>query len=125
MRREIRSLNDADRAAIIGAMGTIWQSTDAEAGRAKYGPRFVSVAEMMKQHLAALTATGCSPVHEYMSFITAHNAFGLQLELAMQVRGSCESSDFWSCGAREMVGRLTPPPRRSCERWHSSSGPPA
>jgi hypothetical protein len=73
VRRELRSLNTADRVAFMKAMAMIWTSTDDEEAASKYGKSFITVAHLNRQHLAAFTSTqGCSPTHTWLNFLTAH-----------------------------------------------------
>ena len=64
-------------------------SRDVDAIRARaprrYGDAFVGVDVLLKQHLANYTASGyCSPMHAWISFLTGHAAFSLELEKSMR-----------------------------------------
>ena len=91
VRREIRSLTEEDRERYFAALEVV-AKTDFVEGQAKYGSKFVNLEYFAVKHINGL---GCSPYHGGTSFVTAHAAFTLQLEQALQSVDPMVSQPYW------------------------------
>ena len=93
VRREIRQLNEEDRASYFQALEVVARDapSDLDAARSLYGASFVNLDYFVRKHVYA---PGCTPYHSGLSFFTSHAAFTLEMDRALQqVRGRS-----WRCG---------------------------
>jgi hypothetical protein len=94
VRRELRQLTTKDRERFLAATAT-FHRMDAKEGRAKYGVKFTNYQEATIKHLSKMTLDGCTPYHGYDTFFTAHEAFVLEFEQALQTIDPAISAPFW------------------------------
>ena len=91
VRREIRKLTDDHRNAYFSAMSVV-AHTDLEEGRARFGANFVNLVYETVKHVHGLS---CSPFHGGLSFLTAHAAFTLELDRALQTIDPTVVTPYW------------------------------
>ena len=91
VRREIRKLSDADREAYFSAMSVVAR-TDLQEGRERYGANFVNLVYETVKHVHGLS---CSPFHGGLSFLTAHAAFTLEVDRALQTIDPAVVTPYW------------------------------
>ena len=94
IRREIRQLSSEDRETFLTAMELVHRLGDSD-GKEAYGSKFVSALFLTRKHLAKITLDGCTPFHGYDVFLTAHEAFTLELEQSLQAIHPAISLPFW------------------------------
>jgi len=94
VRREIRQLTTADRERYLSAV-RVFHTVDATKGRKAYGPKFTNYAESVQKHLQRMTLDGCTPFHGYDTFLTAHEAFVLEFEQALQAVDPKIAAPYW------------------------------
>lgn len=94
VRREIRSLTDTDRSRFLDATEKFYRLS-AEEGKALYGYRFTNYQEATVKHLAKMTLDLCTPFHNADVFFTAHDAFVLEFEQALQAVDPSVSVPYW------------------------------
>ena len=94
VRREIRQLTTADRERYLAAV-QVFHTMDATKGRKVYGPKFTNYAESVQKHLQRMTLDGCTPFHGYDTFLTAHEAFVLEFEQALQAVDPKIAAPYW------------------------------
>ena len=58
--------------------------TDMAEGTARYGEKFKNGKYLSRKHAAATDVDGCTPWHNGYVFLTAHAAFNLEFEQALQ-----------------------------------------
>jgi hypothetical protein len=91
VRRELRDLTDSDREAYFSAMEVIAKVAEHE-GKATYGNKFKNLAYFAQKHIHG---PGCSPYHGGLSFVTAHAAFTLELDQALQLVAPSVATPYW------------------------------
>ena len=94
VRREIRALGKGERAKLFAAMSDVHRLGFAE-GRAFYGEKFANYESLTAKHLDRRSLLGCSPYHGHDVFLTAHAAFNLEFEQALQTVDASLSSPYW------------------------------
>ena len=95
VRRELRTLTDADRELFLSALEVAHRIDDVEYGRRVYGPKFSSVGALTAKHLDATTLNKCSPYYNGLSFVTSHAAFTLELEQTLQAIDPSIAMPYW------------------------------
>lgn len=91
VRRELRDLTDSDREEYFSAMEVIAKVAEHE-GKATYGNKFKNLAYFAQKHIHG---PGCSPYHGGLSFVTAHAAFTLELDQALQLVAPSVATPYW------------------------------
>jgi len=94
VRREIRQLSEADREAYLSAT-SLFHRLGLKEGRKKYGSKWTNYEASTTKHLARMTLDGCTPYHGYDTFLTAHEAFILEFEQALQAVNPAISVPYW------------------------------
>lgn len=94
VRREIRELIDEDRNRFLAATEIIHRLS-MEKGQAKYGSKFVNYEYFTVKHLASMSIDGCSPFHNHDVFLTAHEAFVLEFDQALQSIDPSVTVPYW------------------------------
>lgn len=89
VRREIRSLTDADREAYLSALEVMYR-TPLEEGRAKYGEHFANYELFTTMHNSM---TYC--YHGGDQFITSHAAFTQLLDESLQLMAPAVTQPYW------------------------------
>lgn len=83
IRREIRTLTDADRTKFFNALMTLY-TTDQTTGEALYGSKYRSAEYLLYKHLNGAGTTDCDHWHDGAGLITHHAAFTLECEQSLQ-----------------------------------------
>lgn len=91
VRREIRSLSEADRQVYFEALAKVG-SLELEAGQTMLGKSFKNLQYFMVKHIHN---QDCSPFHNGNSFFTAHAAFTLELDQALQSTAPMILQPYW------------------------------
>jgi hypothetical protein len=94
VRREIRSLTDDDRNAVLDTMQTLWTLSDAQ-GQVKYGQKYHSAAYFAYEHLAGGGTSDCDHWHDGAGVLTHHIGSTLQFEQALQSIDKSLSLPYW------------------------------
>ena len=95
VRREIRSLSEAQRVAVFAALTTM-KTTPQDAGEALYGPDFLNYERFVVKHAHAAMHPRCDQGHYGPAFVTYHRAFTLLMENALlAVDPSIEGLPYW------------------------------
>ena len=101
MRREIRALEPAARERFLAALGAVYAvgAADGPAGaaaaRARYGPAFRSIGELVREHLEGAADRSCDHWHDDAGFLTHHVAFTLELEQSLQSVDPTVAVPYW------------------------------
>ena len=98
VRREIRTLTDADREAYLSALEVLHTVDDAE-GRRRYGADFANGAYFAKLHNANKYC-----YHNNLAFLTTHPAFTLQVENMLLRINASAPSVYWDFMADHQYG---------------------
>ena len=94
VRREIRQLQSADLDRFFAATAAVHRLTMQE-GQSKYGEKFVNYEYFTVKHLASMSIDGCTPFHNQDVFMTAHEAFVLEFDQAVQSVDPSVTTPFW------------------------------
>lgn len=94
VRREIRSMVDDERERFLAATEVVHRLS-MEEGQAKYGSKFVNYEYFTVKHLASMSIDGCSPYHNHDVFLTAHEAFVLEFDQALQSIDPSVTVPYW------------------------------
>ena len=91
----MRSLTSDDRETFLKALRVIYSTTDLASGQKLYGPRFRTGETFTKKHLWEMTLEGCTPFHDGPVFFTAHAAFDMEMEQALQSIDASIALPYW------------------------------
>jgi len=95
VRREIRTLTDAQRTAVFAALNTM-KSLSQEEGEALYGSYFLNYDRMVLKHMRAALHPRCDMGHMGPAFLTFHRALELAIESSLiAVDPSIEGLPYW------------------------------
>ena len=94
VRREIRSMTDADRNGFFEALRTIYVTSQSE-GTAVYGTRFRSIEYLVAEHLHGAASRECDHWHDDAGILTHHMAFTLELEQSLQAIDRSVAMPYW------------------------------
>ena len=94
VRRELRSLDDADREAFLAALHTIY-SLSSDEGKQKYGESYEGIAYFARIHLYGAAARDCDHWHDDAGLMVHHMAFTLQLERGLQAIDPSLAVPYW------------------------------
>ena len=95
VRREVRSLSEAEWGDVVDAMWTMKRLGQAE-GEARYGPAFRTYDSFVAQHVVASLNAKCDAAHFSPIFVVWHRAFELQFENALlAVNGNISGAPYW------------------------------
>ena len=94
VRRELRALSDADRAATLAAMHAVY-STPQELGARAYGPRFRAIDSFVAEHLRGAASRECDHWHDGAGIMTHHVAFSLEFEQSLQAVDARVALPYW------------------------------
>ena len=97
IRREIRTLTDADREAFFDAL-EIMYNTDDHAGKTLYGDKYVSAEYFSYKHLTGAGKTDCDHWHDGAGIVTHHMAFSLEMEQSLQSIDPRIAMPYWEYG---------------------------
>ena len=99
VRRELRQLTQHDLDAYLSATAAIHRLTMDE-GRRQYGTKFRNFEYFTAKHLDRRSLLECTPYHKGDVFLTAHAAFNMEFEQALQSIDPAIASPFWVRFAR-------------------------
>ncbi|CAM9148680.1 unnamed protein product [Phaeothamnion confervicola] len=94
VRRELRQLSAADRGRFLDALEVVHR-LPIEEGVRRYGNKFTNYEQQVAKHLGRMTLDGYSRFHNGQVFLTAHFAFSLELEQALQAVDPSVALPFW------------------------------
>ena len=103
VRREIRNITEAQRAAFFGAMAVVYATPQADGERA-YGLKFRSIERLVAEHLRGAAAKECDHWHDDAGIMTHHVAFTLEMEQALQSVDSTVAIPYWDYTSDAYVG---------------------
>ena len=94
VRRELRSMTDADRQASLDALEKVHRLSMQE-GQKRYGDKFANYAYFAAKHMWKMTLDDCTPFHNGVVFSVAHAAFSFEVEQAMQAVDPKVTLPYW------------------------------
>ena len=94
MKRELRSLTEADREKFLDAAAALWQYSDEE-GRALFGDGFTSAATFVEEHALASNDMMCDQFHEGSGFLTHHLAITNSFEASLRAVNPTVTLPYW------------------------------
>ena len=94
VRREVRSLTDADREAWLSAVQVL-QRVPTGVGQDLYGSAYYSKDHFTRTHLYYGGALDCDHWHQGAGFVTSHVAQTLQWEQALQAVNPSIAAPYW------------------------------
>jgi hypothetical protein len=94
VRREIRTLHAGDLARYMNATALV-HTLSLAAGQARFGPKFKNYEYFTAKHLDKRSIDECTPYHDGDVFLTAHAAFSLEFEQALQAIDPSLASPYW------------------------------
>merc|ERR1719230_940249 len=95
VRREIRSLPEAERQAVFAALTTMKTTSQAD-GEAKYGADFVNYEAFVVKHAHCAMHPRCDQGHYGPAFTTYHRAINLLMEKSLlAIDPSIEALPYW------------------------------
>lgn len=94
VKREIRSLTEADREKMLDAMHAMWEYTTAE-GSVKFGSKFTSIQDFVAIHSIASNDIRCDQFHEGSGFLTHHLALTNSFEASMRAVDPTVTLHYW------------------------------
>jgi len=94
VRRELRSLSDADRQAYFDAVATVYTVPAAE-GKKLYGDGYKDAGYFINYHTWMAGERGCDHLHDGMGFLTGHNAITLEFEGVLQSVNVAVITPYW------------------------------
>jgi len=110
VKREIRTLTDTDRDAVLDAMAAVWQYSQEE-GEALYGKKFTSIEKYVTVHSAASNDIMCDMYHEGSGFLTHHLGMAVSFEAAIRSVNPAVTLPYWDFTIEgEYIKNLGKPP---------------
>lgn len=96
VRREVRTLTDADRERFLDALGVVY-SVPTETGLTEYGygPKYQHISYFARKHLAGAAARDCDHWHDDAGLMVHHMSFTLELEQALQAVDPAVTVPYW------------------------------
>jgi len=94
VRREVRSLSDADREAWLSGV-MVMQRVPTLVGQSLYGSKYLSKDHFTRVHLYYGGALDCDHWHQGAGFVTSHVALTLQWEQALQAINPSIAAPYW------------------------------
>jgi len=94
VKRELRTLTEADRDAFLDAAATLWQHTTEE-GQALYGPYFTGVDMFTALHIMQSNDIMCDSYHEGSGFLTHHLALTNSFDAALRAVDPSVTLPYW------------------------------
>lgn len=126
VRRELRSLTDADREHFFSALQTLWH-VDTEVGQAKYhSTKYKSASYFIRKHLYGAASAECDHWHDNAGLMTHHMAFTLELEQSLQAIDPRVSVPYWDYSLdAEVYGTDWKDSIVFDETWFGEASPPS
>ena len=97
VRREIRSVSDADRETFLTALKVMYTLSDDE-GQALYGSKFHSAGFYAAKHLNGAGVSDCDHWHDGAAILVKHMAYTLQVEQTLQSINAAIAMPYWEYG---------------------------
>ena len=97
VRREIRSVSDADRETFLSALKVMYTLSDDE-GQALYGSKFHSAGFYAAKHLNGAGVSDCDHWHDGAAILVKHMAYTLQVEQTLQSINAAIAMPYWEYG---------------------------
>ncbi|KAJ8611033.1 hypothetical protein CTAYLR_007058 [Chrysophaeum taylorii] len=94
VRREIRSLPPPERERFLSALHTVYSTPDDE-GLERFGPDFLSIAWLVREHLYGAASRECDHWHDDAGFMNHHVAITWQLEKSLTSVDSRTAVPYW------------------------------
>jgi hypothetical protein len=94
VKRELRSLTEADRNKALDASYTLWKYS-AEEGQALYGDAYTPLQTFVEEHALASNDILCDQYHEGTGFLTHHLAMGLSFEASVRSVDPSVTIPYW------------------------------
>ena len=94
VKRELRTLTEADRDAFLDAAAEIWAYSTTE-GREVYGDKFTSIDTFVAEHSLASNNVMCDSFHEGSGFLTHHLAIQNSFEAALRTIDPSVTLPYW------------------------------
>lgn len=102
VRREIRTLSDADRMLFFDSL-TIMYNTEMKHGRHKYGKDYRSIDYLVREHLYGAADKECDHWHDDAGIMTHHMGFTLELEQSLQSINPLLTVPYWDYSIDEHI----------------------
>eukprot|EP01034_Spumella_vulgaris_P033062 gene33062-40805_t len=97
VRREIRSLTEADRKDFFDALLKVY-TVDADTGMKLYGNKFRTAEYFLSKHLAGAGTLDCDHWHDGLGIIGHHVGVSLEMEQSLQAVNPAVSLSYWEYG---------------------------
>ena len=94
VKRELRTLTEADREAFLDAAATLWRYTTEE-GQALYGPKYTGMEKFTALHIIQSNDVRCDSYHEGSAFITHHLALSVAFDAALRAVDPTVTLPYW------------------------------
>jgi hypothetical protein len=94
VKRELRSLTEADRDKVLDAAATLWKYNAVD-GKALYGDAYVPLQTFVEVHSMASNDIMCDQYHEGTGFLTHHLALGLSFEASVRAVDPSVTIPYW------------------------------
>ena len=104
IRRELRSLTDADREAYFAALYKLY-TVDAATGVSLYGSKFRTAEQQLWKHLNGAGTSDCDHWHDGAGIATHHIAYTLEVEQALQAVDPTVAMSYWEFTLDTITGK--------------------
>ena len=94
VKRELRALNEIDKARFLNAAATLWRYSTTK-GRKHYGDKYTSAAEFVEEHALASNDIRCDSFHEGTGFFSHHFAITQSFEAALRAVDPSVTLPYW------------------------------
>ena len=94
VRREIRTLSDADRNKFLDALQTVYTVSTVE-GKDTYGSSYRGIEYYIRKHLYGAADRSCDHWHDDAGIMTHHVGFTLEFERNLQLINPQVSMPYW------------------------------
>ena len=94
VRRSLRRLSITERGAFFDAISTMYTTQSLE-GRGTYGDNYVSLHDLVSDHLVGAGGRHNDQLHDGMGFLTQHAALTARFEVAIQAVDPALAVPYW------------------------------
>ncbi len=94
VRREMRSLNAADKAEFLDAAQVLW-NVSTEDGQTLYGSNYLSAESITSMHGNLAAEKGCDAIHDGLGFFNSHVALTNIFEQSLQAVNPKVALPYW------------------------------
>lgn len=102
VRREIRTLSDADRTKFINALNTLYTLPENE-GQLLYGSKYHDADFYSAKHLNGAGVSDCDHWHDGAGLLVHHMGFTLMVEQSLQAIDPSISMPYWEYGMESIL----------------------